>query len=1679
MALKPSVEANLYRASGMSYKGLSATVEHGAKRVIVQAREKIRKELLTAYERLHPAEQALLQLCSLIYEPVSATVFYKIYYKSGLKFPGERIMSAKALEPHLKRLKTLRLLNDGCQVPREIIEIITRRALAAGRIFNAGDFLGGIESEQTWTDKLPIGSRCISCSKPIIGKAFPAAPGPLCLLCAESEINVLSGDENLENWPVKKIIDALSPDGDVKSRLTVILKFNEAHRFFASKNHGDVDVLFRLLVQNLGYLQSHPLASAVRQAAVRTCTDMGHRILPLLLKTIRKDPWQFYANVLAAIGLIAPENPGVKDALKVASGDPNPEIRRRVTALLGRRPLPWAAGIIEKLSRDVDALVQQMAKRALAALKSNRRFYSFATDAYQIPDAPVRPSVRFGPLVRAIQQELPSGRSHSYSCRRIMRDFRIGIYSRDMDLLGKRSRELFALCGTLPEYSDSITRICNDPFDAAWFDTLPVEIRTYALSNIFYHAMVDLNPDADALAYAMKDPLFESAPQSARTPLLQNLASRLIMGGRLNEAKEILAELEGRDYTFCLMGWALFVEGKNIEAIEFFETGLKELRRRLGKRNIGFTGFGGLFHVLALLKSRDERLLNKADQLLSWSLSSKGEAVFGPSAFKSLTGVVHAQKFELEDAKAIIASESRTGDVIPFIFNAIAAYWVNGRLSDEAIERLDRIFHIAKEAEVNWVSMESAALLIRADKETSIRREFLDQVISQSGMQSLVSSLLVEEPWEKSLRALLQIGSESEKTIAQKSAAGTRLIWLVGYHKGAVSLQPIEQKLTASGKWSKGRPVAVSRLVTGAKLDYIGQRDQSIRAAIRHERYYYYDCSNLFDMNKLLPALVGHPLLFLEKSPSAPVEFVRGEPEVLVAKSGSKFKIKFAAECDENHVMAVQETPTRFKVIEFTEKHRRIAQILGSGGLIVPASAKQEVLSAVSTLSSCVLVHSDIGGTKDVVEVASDPTPHVHLIPSGPGFRVEIFVKPFKEEGSPYLKPAAGAANIIAEVGGRKIQTRRDLKAEERMADAVDAASPTLAGLADSDRQWLLEDPEDCLQVLLDLKMLQEKGQVVVEWPEGEKLRVTRELHLDQFRMKIRGRTDWFELSGELRVDENLVFDMKRLLDLLNTTGARFIPLEDGRFLALTREFRKRLEELDAYAEKKGKEIRLHPLAALAVQDLIEAIPDVEVDEAWKLRLERIRTGQEISVPVASTLRAELRDYQVEGYTWLARLAHMGIGACLADDMGLGKTIQALAVMLHRAGKGPSLIVAPTSVCWNWIAEINRFAPTLNVAQFNGNNREELVKRLTHHDVLVTSYGLLIQEAEVLSAFEWNTIVLDEAQAIKNVLTRRSRAAMGLNGNFRIVTTGTPIENHLGELWTLFNFINPGLLGSLQKFNERFAVPIERHGDRDAKKRLKKLIHPFILRRLKSQVLEELPPRTEVVLHVEMSREEAAFYEALRRQALEKIEADNTPIAQKHLRILAEITKLRQAACNPRLVTPDTPLSSSKLELFGEVAAELLENRHKALVFSQFVGHLNLIREYLDGRNISYRYLDGSTPPKERKKQVDGFQSGEGDLFLISLKAGGLGLNLTAADYVIHMDPWWNPAVEDQASDRSHRIGQLRPVTVYRLVTKGTIEEKIVKLHQEKRDLAGSLLDGSDISGKISAEELIRLIRQE
>lgn len=529
-----------------------------------------------------------------------------------------------------------------------------------------------------------------------------------------------------------------------------------------------------------------------------------------------------------------------------------------------------------------------------------------------------------------------------------------------------------------------------------------------------------------------------------------------------------------------------------------------------------------------------------------------------------------------------------------------------------------------------------------------------------------------------------------------------------------------------------------------------------------------------------------------------------------------------------------------------------------------------------------------------------------------------------------------------------------------------------------------------------------------------------------------------------------------------------------GQFLELTVGFKKQLEELQKISEGN----KVFQLNTGLLQELASEAADLQVDQAWQEHLKQIQKRSKHKPSVPKTLQADLRDYQQEGFQYLSRLANWGVGACLADDMGLGKTVQSITLLLEQAKHGPALVVAPTSVCFNWAEELSKFAPSLQITNLHQvADRDVAIASQAINDVLICSYGLLVQCDEALKAHTWRTIILDEAQAIKNPATKRWKVVTALNDYCRLALTGTPIENHLGELWSIFRFLNPGLLSSRQKFQENYLGPIERDNDAAAKRALKHTVAPYVLRRLKSAVLDELPPKTEQTVVIEPTAEEAAFYEAVRMRALEKIaNTKESQASSKRFTILAEITKLRQACCHPKLIDNKLSVPSSKIKTFLRLLDDILENNHKVLVFSQFVGYLDLVRSEIEAKKIAYQYIDGATTAKKRKVGVEAFQSGDGDVFLLSLKAGGTGLNLTAADYVIHLDPWWNPAVEDQPSDRAHRLGQQRPVTVYRLVMQNTIEENMLAMHADKRDLATDLLSGSELSGKISEAELLQLL---
>ncbi len=1311
---------------------------------------------------------------------------------------------------------------------------------------------------------------------------------------------------------------------------------------------------------------------------------------------------------------------------------------------------------------------------AEVATRSALRSGCFAAMAKTVEDKlPIRSYYTDGPKVFQNQTQL-------------LREVRLGIYNQDIQFIYKQLEdyEKYGYHEDKISATDIFEQVCNNPFDADWCRTLSLPLYESILSCILINSLLRLSPAPEA--FAVLEAGCSIPGEHSSNYLQMILAEQLLLRGCLQETQQCLERIS-QDYqnnAAVFWGWLHFLQGDNDQAIEYYTTALKYLKKAKNKKKVYFNTIGGLFFILALLKDGSPNRLREAEEYCSFI--SRQSDHWLRSTYAQLKILLQVQQGDIAQKEFILSNDIPILEQqrsLETIISALCLYWVDASQAKKYLPRiLEPILSQAIASEYHWLAMETAEMLSRLKPHSSYSTS--SEILQEdTGIESIIDIIHPQEPWELCLNALVNIHKQPQDT--PKVESERRLAWFITFYFSKYTLQPREQKINAKGDWSKGRVIALKRLHDNlGEFDYLTTQDIRVCSCIETFTSYgsgYYAKTEYTFSEKAISILIGHPLIFWEDSPTMRVEVVKGEPELVVKKGkAGRLTLKFLPPMEENKdILAVKETPTRIKVIEVNSEHRRIADILGKNNkLEVPATAQERVLAAINTVSTMVTVHSDIGGgLENAEEVPAQTIPHIHLLPAGTGLKVAILSRPFADGGS-YYPPGTGGGTVIAEIDGKRLQTTRNLQLEKQLKMEIIAACPTLTRYEPQDGEWLIPEVEDCLELLLELQELGDKA--ILEWPEGEKLRVSHNADKDDLQLKIKRQRDWFAVDGELKLDDTLVLDMQHLLELLEQSPSRFVRLGDGQFLALTREFRQRLDELRAFTQRNGKGLGFHPTSVLAVEDLVDGVGKLQADKHWKAHIQRLQEMKNLQPELPSTLQAELRDYQIEGFNWLSRLAYWGVGACLADQMGLGKTLQALAVILQRAPQGATLIIAPTSVCLNWIGEVQKFAPTLNPIQFGSGNRQKLLDELQPLDMLVCSYGLLQQEdvAQILSKVEWQTIVLDEAQAIKNIATKRSQAAMNLQSEFKLITTGTPVENHLGELWNLFRFINPGLLGSLESFNQRFAVPIEKFQDKQARQRLKKLIQPFLLRRTKTQVLSELPSRTEITLHVELSREEMAMYEALRQQAVTKLADSDATAGHKHLQVLAEIMKLRRACCNSQLVMPDAPLPSAKLQLFGEVLAELLENRHKALVFSQFVDHLHIIRDYLEEQSIKYKYLDGSTPAVERKKRVDAFQAGEGDVFLISLKAGGTGLNLTAADYVIHMDPWWNPAVEDQASDRAHRIGQQRPVTIYRLVAKDTIEDKIVDLHHHKRDLADSLLEDADISGKISTTELLRLIQE-
>lgn len=946
-----------------------------------------------------------------------------------------------------------------------------------------------------------------------------------------------------------------------------------------------------------------------------------------------------------------------------------------------------------------------------------------------------------------------------------------------------------------------------------------------------------------------------------------------------------------------------------------------------------------------------------------------------------------------------------------------------------------------------------------------------------------------QNAWQGGLKSLdAFLGEAQGRPVASHEPPSVRVVWRVSVTDGFAYVEAYEQRPKGGGSYSKGRKVTPQRLAQSDELWTHPEVEAVAATVVERESTRYYgrfrEVSVEFDHERALLALVGSPHVVWRDRIERPVEVRRGQLGfTLVPLPGGALDLTptFGGEVLDTRrrlvlpesgvlVTADRERDTITVGRASQAAVRLVSALLANpGSRVFPPAGQAELLARLERLEGVLPV--EIPDALEGEPQPADARLRILLRPTTGGLAVRLGYRPSGAAG-PLLTPGEGAGDLSGWSEGKRTTLRRDLVRERAHAEEVGARLGRPLGIGPGEA-WAWEVlGEDALDLVAALQA-EDPEACVPEWPEGAALSVSREIEPTDLRVSVHDRKDWFGLEGGIDVDGWKV-SLAALLAL--KPGERYLALDKGRWLRVSQQLRERLESVRDVSHGRAR-LEFDATSAPILAELLGDARGASLSKGWKELVARLQKAKRVSTAPPKALKADLRPYQREGYAWLKRLATWGVGACLADDMGLGKTVQAIALLLSRSRSGPALVVAPTSVGSNWMREVERFAPRLRPILYRETDRSSVLEELRGGDLVVISYDLARIDRAKLAEVEWGTLVFDEAQQVKNAASKTARALHSLPGGWRLALTGTPVENHLGELWSLFRLISPGLFGSWETFKQRFALPIERDKDDERRAALARVIQPFVLRRTKDEVLTDLPPRADVLVGVDLSARERKAYEAARAEAIAELLGEEAGGQDKRFQVLAALTRLRQLACHPALVDPAWQGSSAKLDALSELLENLRAGGHRALVFSQFTRHLGLARELLERAGVAFLYLDGKTLARQRQRLVDQFQAGEGEVFLISLKAGGKGLNLTGADYVVHLDPWWNPAVEDQATDRAHRIGQTKPVTVYRLVAQETIEEQILELHASKRDLVAGILDGTDRAGKLSTDELIGLIQ--
>jgi superfamily II DNA or RNA helicase len=1173
------------------------------------------------------------------------------------------------------------------------------------------------------------------------------------------------------------------------------------------------------------------------------------------------------------------------------------------------------------------------------------------------------------------------------------------------------------------EQSAVLLRVLGSQPPASWIDALDPLLRETYLRDLCDHGFRKMGAIG-------KDAL--EAISTAEIPAIRAQAAILFaLAGNPERSRELVSASSSSTWDRGALAFLALTEGAHEEARNRFTAATTGKRGQHGE-------MPGTLAVFDLLLAATSDRAEDLHQLPARMLRCKRQlSIF----FGARSAIEDLATFRMTTQARGFTPDATTW--IDALVVGLVQQWTHRRFSVGA--DLTRHAVTAKKNGYAWIAAE------------------LERVTKGLKKGSLLGLLGSKESWELALDAMTSASTAaSDATATRATRDDADLWWELGIFMGSIQADAY----LVTRRSGKGKKVSLAQLRSGSTI--LADQDRRILQALENPKSRTFTAPPL----SALLTFVGHPRV--RNAAGLTLAIRRSEPTLRVEETTNGARItSFPSTFDADGVAVIDDRAGVVTVFVRSQQASRILAVVPQGGLTIPKDGLSRMSEVLGGLSSVLTVEASAGLTSETI--AADPRINIQLFRAGGGLRIRLRVVPGGNTG-PALRPGVPPLELVIHSDGLLKRVTRDLDDERVRVERLLEACPILAALEQDGDDRIASELATCLELMIELE--NKASEAVIAWPAGQPLRAPNVRSASDVRVRVNGSTSWLTIEGEVQVDENRVVDMRELLAAASRGTGRFVPIGPDEWIALTEELRLKLEglqRLEGLAMAGGK---MSAALLPTVDDLVDGLDATFAKDLVSLR-KKLKNAADVTFAVPADLKTDLRDYQREGFEFLARRTAVGLGACLADDMGLGKTVQALALLLLRKNEGPALVVAPTSVCRNWEAETARFAPSLKIKRFGDENRKATIDGAKAGDVVVMSYALLVAEEAIVAGRTWGTVVYDEAHALKNASTKRWNAAHALASNTSIALTGTPVENRVGELHAVLDLLVPGMLGSRNAFERVFGGPMA-EGDHQSAAQLRQLVRPFVLRRSKTQVLSELPPKTEIVRVVTPTPEHRAFYEAVRRRAIDQMTAarvaDRSSANRARMQLLAEITRLRRSAIDPRLVGGDDAPAGSKIETLVELVLELRSEGRRALIFSQFLEVLDLARTALEEKGITCQRLDGTMNADERSVAVEAFQGGTGDVFLLSLKAGGVGMNLTAADFVILLDPWWNPAVEDQAADRAHRIGQSRAVTVVRLVTEGTIEEKVLTLHAKKRKLYEDVVADADGQGTINIDAMAALL---